>query len=384
VIKLIEESKKSISAGKECAERMAEDLEDLETFILEVYSAIPLPLYIVNPAGIIIDMNQALSELTGYKVAELVGKPAYLIFVDKEEARNIEKETMEKEFVKNRELSVLTKVGKEIPVNISTSARKDESGDVIGHIATLMDITEIKHLAEKLEWAYEELKMLDRMKDEFLSMTSHGLKTPLTTVTSVVRMMLDKEFGKLTKKQEDALGIISRGIERLRGLVEKILEISRLESGRMELRKEKSQLAPLVQDVVKRMKPSATLKKISIIQRMAKLPPVEADRERVAEVLVCLIGNAIKLTPEGGRVDIAAKREGDHVLIEVKDNGKGIAPEDMPKLFTKFFQADTSIPGTGLGLSICRMLVEAHGGKIWCESELGKGSTFSFTLPVKG
>lgn len=96
-----------------------------------------------------------------------------------------------------------------------------------------------------------------------------------------------------------------------------------------------------------------------------------------------MIDNAIKFTP-GGRVGIAAKREGDHVLIEVKDNGKGIAPEDMPKLFTKFFQADTSVPGMGLGLSICRMLVEAHGGKIWCESKLGKGSTFSFTLPVKG
>jgi len=97
-----------------------------------------------------------------------------------------------------------------------------------------------------------------------------------------------------------------------------------------------------------------------------------------------LIDNAIKFTPDGGRVDVATKRKGDNVLIEVKDNGKGIAPKDMSNLFKKFFRADPSVPGIGLGLSICKQLVEAHGGKIWCKSKLGKGSTFSFTLPVKG
>jgi len=261
-------------------------------------------------------------------------------------------------------------------------AGRDELSSLADVINGMLASLEQAH--RKLKRAYEDLKELDRMKDEFLSMTSHELKTPLVPMTSLVRQMSGRELGELTKKQEKALGMISRGIERLRGSVEKILEISRLESGRMELHKEKLQLAPLVRDVVKRMKPSATLKKISLTQRMDSVPTIEADRGRVDEVLSCLIDNAIKFTPDGGRVDVATKRKGDNVLIEVKDNGKGIAPKDMPNLFKKFFRADPSVPGIGLGLSICKRLVEAHGGKIWCKSKLGKGSTFSFTLPVRG
>ena len=244
-------------------------------------------------------------------------------------------------------------------------------------------LVEARKAKATTERAYEELKALDRMKDEFLSMASHELKTPLTSMVSFVQLISSEKLGKLTKKQKEGLGIVSQEVERLRGSVEKIMEISRLESGRMKLHKERVQLAPLVRDAVERMKPSAALKKISLTLKVAESPPIEADGEQVAKILVYLIDNAIKFTPEGGKVDIAAKRQGDYVLIEVKDNGKGIAPEDMPKLFTKFFQAKPSVPGTGLGLSICKMLVEAHGGKIWCESELEQGSTFSFTLPIK-
>ncbi len=237
---------------------------------------------------------------------------------------------------------------------------------------------------KELERAYEDLKALDRMKDEFISMSAHELKTPLTAVTSLFQQMSSKELGELTKKQEKALGIISRGVERLRGSVEKILEILKLESGRMELFKEKMQLAPLIQDVVEHMKPLATLKKITFTQRMNKLPPVEADGKHIATVLTNLIENAIKFTPEGGKVTVEAEQRGNQILVQVRDTGAGIAKKDLPKLFTKFFQANHTKPGTGLGLSICKQLVGAHGGEIWCESELGKGSTFSFTLPVKG
>lgn len=416
VIRLIGESKKNISSGKEHAERFEEDLEDLETFILEMYSCIPLPLYIVNPMGIIIDVNRALVELTGNKTVELVGKPAHLIFVDKEKAKNIEKETMKKGFVKSRELSVLTKDEKEIHVDISASVRKDRSGDVVGYIATLMDITEIKHLAEKegeakkiieerakklegsrsamiyllkdmdrarkeLERAYEDLKALDKIKGEFLSMTSHELKTPLTSMTSLMRQLSDRELGELTEKQESAVRIISRGVERLGGSIGKILEIQRLESGRFELRKEKLQLAPLVRDVVERMKPSGELKHISITQEIPELPQVEADKEHIDTVLTNFVENAVKYTPEGGEVTVEAEREGDQIIVRVRDTGSGIAKENLPKLFAKFFQVDHTKPGAGLGLAICKRLVEAHGGKIWCESEVGRGSTFSFALP---
>jgi len=243
---------------------------------------------------------------------------------------------------------------------------------------------ELKKKVKELERAYEELKVLDRMKDEFLAMTAHELKTPLTPMLSLVRQMSDRDLGKLNEEQEKALGIISRGVERLGGSIEKILEISKLEFGRMELNKEKIQLAPLIQDVVEQMKPLARLKKITLTQRTTKLPSVEADGRRVATVLTNLIENAIKFTPDVGKVTVEAKQRGNQILVQVGDRGIGIAKKDFPKLFTKFFQVDHTKPGAGLGLSICKRLVEAHGGKIWCESKLGKGSTFSFTLPVKG
>jgi len=242
---------------------------------------------------------------------------------------------------------------------------------------------ELKEKVKELKRAYEELKALDRMKDEFLAMTAHELKTPLTPMLSLVRQMLDRNLGKLNEKQEKALRIVSRGAERLGSSIEKILEISKLESGRVELNKEKIQLAPLIQDVTEQMKPLARLKKITLTQRMTKLPPVEADGRRMATVLTNLIENAVKFSPEGGKVTVEAKQRGNKILVQVRDKGVSIAKKDFPKLFTKFFQVNHTRPGAGLGLNICKWLVEAHGGKIWCESKLGKGSTFSFTLPVK-
>jgi len=262
---------------------------------------------------------------------------------------------------------------------IEERARKlEESRSAMIYLLKDMD-----RARKELERAYEELKALDRLKDEFLAMTAHELKTPLTSMLSLVWQMSDRDLGELTEKQEKALKIISRGAERLWSSIEKILTISKLESGQMEVYKENLQLSSLIQDVAKHMKPLAELKKISLTQKMPGLPSVEADVKQIETVLTNLIDNAIKFTPEGGKVTVEAEHGGDRVIVRVRDTGVGIAKGDLLKLFTKFFQADQAKPGIGLGLAICKMLVEAHGGKIWCESELGKGSTFSFTLPLK-
>jgi len=237
---------------------------------------------------------------------------------------------------------------------------------------------------KELKRAYEELEALDRLKDEFLAMTAHELKTPLTSMHSLVRQMSDRDLGELNEKQEKALGIISRGVERLGGSIEKILKISKFEFGRMELYKENLQLSSLIQAVVVHMKPLAELKKISLTQKIPGLPLVDVDVKHIETVITNLVENAIKFTPQGGNVTVEAEHGGDRVIVRVRDTGAGITKEDLPKLFTKFFQADHTKSGIGLGLTICKRLVGAHGGEIWCESELGKGSTFSFTLPVKG
>jgi signal transduction histidine kinase len=234
----------------------------------------------------------------------------------------------------------------------------------------------------ELKRAYEELKGLDRMKDEFVAMVSHGLKTPLTPMVSLAELMLKGGLGEITEKQRKALEILTRETKRLRESLESILSVARLESGRFRLRKKAIQVVDVILDAVGLLKYSAKARNITLTSRIPELPPVEADRERITLVLSHLLDNAIKFTPEGGRVEISAGCEGDNVIVRVRDTGKGIAKEDLPKIFVKFFKGEPTAPGTGLGLALCKLVVEAHGGRIWCESELGKGSTFSFTLPV--
>jgi len=235
---------------------------------------------------------------------------------------------------------------------------------------------------EETKRAYAEAAAA-KMKEEFLTVVSHELKSPLTSIISFAQLLSDERLGKLSEKQKEALEIITQSSQRLRDLVDSLLAVSRLESGMVKFKMRKLQLRDLVLEVVKKLEPLAALKKISISQNVAKLPPVKADREELAKVLTNLLDNAIKYTAPGGRVTIESERKRGFVIVKVTDTGVGIAPEDMPKLFTKFFQADKSRPGSGLGLYICKMIVEAHGGKIWAKSRLGKGSTFFFTLPLK-
>jgi signal transduction histidine kinase len=161
------------------------------------------------------------------------------------------------------------------------------------------------------------------------------------------------------------------------------MQISKLESGMMKPSLENLNLGELIQNVVDGVKQLASNKRIKITQKINKLPTVRADRMLLGNVILNLVDNAIKFTPLNGEVSIGVKVKNDHVVVSVKDTGIGISQEDMPKLFVKFFQVDHSVPGAGLGLSICKAIVEAHGGKIWVESQAGKGSTFSFTLPMK-
>jgi len=263
---------------------------------------------------------------------------------------------------------------------------RDSAGQVIGLVGVGLDITDYKKAEKKrtsAEKTAAKLRAIDRMKDEFLSMTSHELKTPLTPVRSFLQLMKSGNLGKITRKQREALAIISTEIERLGGSIDKLLQISRLESKKIKLKMRNLQLADIIQNTVKKVEPAAKQKRIALTQKIAKLPMIRADGELLAEVLNNLVDNAIKFTPEGGRVTVEAKRERGNILVMVTDTGIGIAKKDMPKLFTKFFQVDHSVPGTGLGLSICKKIVLEHGGRIWAKSRLGGGSTFFFTLPVK-
>ncbi|MCD6468246.1 MAG: HAMP domain-containing histidine kinase [Thermoplasmata archaeon] len=233
----------------------------------------------------------------------------------------------------------------------------------------------------------KNLKELDEAKTQFLSVTSHELRTPMTPIKAQLQMLLKEHLGGLTDKQKKSLEMIERNTERLDRLLQELLTISRIQSGRLKLIPKKQPLKEVVEETVSFMKPFAGKKNIDIEKEMEEVSEIEFDRDKIIEVIENLISNAVKFTPEGGKIMVSLKRYGNGAMIAVKDNGIGLSEEDCKNVFKPFFQTDEwrsrQVGGAGLGLAICKGIVEAHGGEIRCESKPNKGTTFSFYLPPK-
>jgi len=236
---------------------------------------------------------------------------------------------------------------------------------------------------EELAQANERLKELDKLKSEFVSMVSHELKTPLAAMKTSAQVLELADVEEAT--QQEMLSIITRNIDRQTNLVNDLLDLSRVESGRLELKFVSVALDTVIADSIEIVKPAAEEKDITLnVELPAGLASVKGDSEKLTQVVINLIFNAIKFTPKHGRITLKAKETDGQVEVDVCDTGIGIPAEDLDKVFDKFYQVDSTLTretgGTGLGLAICKGLIEAHNGRIWTESELGKGSTFSFTL----
>jgi PAS domain S-box-containing protein len=228
---------------------------------------------------------------------------------------------------------------------------------------------------------------LDRMKTEFVSQVSHELRTPLTAIKGFTDLMLDGDAGELSDEQSEYLAIVKSNADRLVALINDLLDVSRIEAGRIQLKLEAVDVGAVLGSVLATMRPLTDAKR----QRMTLtvedgLPPVWADRDRLVQVATNLVSNAYKYTQEGGSIDVGAARAGDFVSVAVRDDGMGIAAEDVARLFSRFFRVDSSltreIGGTGLGLSIVKSIVELQGGTVTVDSEPGVGSTFAFTVPI--
>jgi signal transduction histidine kinase len=247
---------------------------------------------------------------------------------------------------------------------------------------------EIQDKTAELEIANQRLKELDRLKSDFVSNVSHELRTPLTAIKGAVDLILREVTGPLNEKQNHYLTRVRSNTQHLAGLINDLLDLSKIESGKLELASTLVSLGSLVDDVVETLRPLATEKAVALETTIPELPIlVRADRDKITQVLTNLIGNAIKFTPPRGRVMISsACGDAAWVRISVSDTGPGIAAEERERVFDKFYQvAEIGGPkpkGTGLGLAISKTLVELHGGKIWVESEPGQGSRFYFTLPA--
>ncbi|NPA07257.1 MAG: GAF domain-containing protein [Chloroflexi bacterium] len=265
-------------------------------------------------------------------------------------------------------------------LSVHLSAMIDRHQGFIGTVSAIRDIT---HQIE-----------VDRMKSEFVATVSHELRTPLTAIKGYVDLLLRPQImGELGPKQRKAIEVIQRHVNRLIHLVNDLLTLSRLESGRIRLDPRPTHLPPILRDIVDDFQRQMDDKGRKIQVRLEPLPEdlpmVYADPQRVQQIVANLVENGCRYTPDGGTVSVGAKDLGDgFVLVWVKDTGIGIKPEDQPRIFERFYRGEHPLviktAGTGLGLSIVKQLVEMHGGRIWVESEgvPGKGSTFYFTLPV--
>ncbi len=254
-------------------------------------------------------------------------------------------------------------------------------------------ISDLTQKSIELEKLNEELKRLNQLKSVFISSVSHEIRTPLTVIKEFISLMLEGHGGSLTEEQKEYLGIAHKNILRLTSLIDTLLDFSRIESGKgLQLKFESARLLDVVEEVLLTLSPSLEEKRIALENHLdPEIPPVLIDRNRMAEVFINLINNGIKFTPPGGKITIDTRgltETRDYLKVVVKDTGMGIAPEDLPRIFDRFYQAQkaqTGISmGTGLGLAITKEIIEKHKGSIHAESRLGSGSSFIFTIPLLG
>jgi signal transduction histidine kinase len=253
----------------------------------------------------------------------------------------------------------------------------------------LMALADYAAIAIENARLYEGVQQANQAKSEFVSLVAHELRTPMTSIQGYADMLLKEACGSLSPQQAQFIQTIRGNVVRMAILVSDLQDVSRIETGHMQLERRPSDFEDVLRDALQ-----ATQGQIEARNQQLKLdvqenlPQVDVDPARLAQVLINLLSNAYKYTPEGGRIRVRVWRQGDYVHCAVSDTGIGISAGDQARLFNKFFRSSNAEalekPGTGLGLCIVKNLVELHGGQIWVESQLGKGATFAFTTPIVG
>lgn len=272
----------------------------------------------------------------------------------------------------------------------SASARLESLNDEMETSNRLL-LKSNRQLAEKeteLKEVIAKARDVERSKQEFSSMITHELKTPLVPIIGYGSLLLNEKLGGLTPRQKEKLQIMFNSAKKLAALSQDLLDVQKLELGEIHLNMVEASASQVIESSISSLATEADARNIILINNSNGGAVLKCDPDRIAQVLNNLVNNAIKFSHEGGKIDLDAKLENASVVFSVKDYGIGIPKNKQDKIFTKFYQVDTSLTrkagGTGLGLAVCKGIVETHGGKIWLESEEGKGSIFSFSIPVGG
>ena len=513
--------------------QLSKDLMDLEAYISELSNFLPLAIATVNPVGVIVNINKAFETLTGFQPIEIVGEYFNTLFLEKAKIRAFEEEVQKREKAGGKNLTLVTREKKRIPVDLSATARRDEKGDFIGYFVSFTDISAIQSLEQQLEEKirgrtqeleertkelkksqtalmniledaeeakkraeeeknktesiifnlvdgllvfdklnrlslinpqaeeflgvkFDEIrqkpmfelgqfpnfkqlvsvftredrdffrkeieikenlilevsavqltrekekigtltilhditreKIIERMKTEFVSVSAHQLRTPLSAIKWTLRMLLDEDLGPITREQRNFIEKTYQSNERMISLINDLLNVSRMEEGRYLFKPILTDMASVIQFVVNSYRDEFAKKgvKFEVITPERKLPQLLIDAEKMKLAVQNLVDNSLHYTEKGGKVTIALDGSKGGIQFSIKDTGVGIPKDQWDRIFTKFFRGANvvrlSTEGTGLGLFITKNIIEAHKGKIWFESGNGEGTTFYFTIPVK-
>lgn len=263
----------------------------------------------------------------------------------------------------------------------------DAEGRLIKLVGTSQDVTERSRLEDQLRAQYEQLLMLDQLKNNFVNSVTHELRTPLASIMGYAEFLEDQIGGPTTPEQQEYIRQIQHATRRLEYLLSDLLDFARIEAGTFSLRISSADLCEKVREVFESMRPQADESQVQLRTCMCEGPLVlDMDAQRIGQVLTNLVSNALKFSPVGGTITVSAWRQGGRVRCEIQDLGPGISADEMPRLFQRFSQLEAGVrmgKGAGLGLSISKALVEAHGGTIGVQSTPGGGSTFWFELPCQ-
>jgi PAS domain S-box-containing protein len=371
------------------SERRRSEAERLQ-FELLINSVTDYAIFMLDPDGRIMTWNLGAERIKGYRPADIIGKPYATFFPPEDVAagrpRALLQRALDEGHVEDEGWRV-RQDGTRFWANAVISAVRDPQGNLVGFGKVTRDLTERKRAEEQVQQLVKSLKEADQLKDQFLSILSHELRTPINAIMGFGSILEDELAGPLNPKQHHYIGKIMSGADTLLGLVSDLLDMSRMQAGKFVLDPGDMAFQDVAAEVLATLAPLAELKHQRLVNEVEPgLPRFQADARRLTQVLVNLVNNAIKFTPEHGTIRVRARAEGANLLAEVEDTGIGIAAEDVPKLFQRFGQLDMSrtrsASGTGLGLSIAKALVEAHGGQIGVRAVAGEGSTFWFTLPL--
>lgn len=337
-----------------------------------IKSNLPVGFSIVDKKGKVVDFNRAAEMITGYAKDEIIGKSHIEILHgthDKESCPLFQQTLQRQEETVATESVIRKKNGDRIIISVTTFPLIDNNGILFGGVELFRDITEIKRL--------------EREQKNILSMFAHDMKNPVLTSGGFIARLLAGKGGKLTKKQQSYLEQINNELHTVENLILGFLEFSRLKAKEYLPKKEPVNIGTAISKLIERVKIEADKKNITVF---FDAPPnqaetIQADPLMIDRLITNLLVNAIKYTEAQGTIKVTLRSRDKDILVQVADTGMGIPADQLPYIFDAFVRVSRDSKGSGLGLAIVKTIIEAHGGSVWVESILGKGSTFSFTIP---